>query len=68
MRKILVFTDLHLLPEGETLIGLDPGARLRQGLGHALRNVRLSRRPFGPICSVSRIVTNPRPQATLMIR
>lgn len=36
MRKILVFTDLHLLPEGETLIGLDPGTRLRQGLDHAI--------------------------------
>jgi 3',5'-cyclic AMP phosphodiesterase CpdA len=35
MHKILVFTDLHLLPEGETLIGLDPGERLRQGLDHA---------------------------------
>jgi 3',5'-cyclic AMP phosphodiesterase CpdA len=35
MQKILVFTDLHLLPEGETLIGLDPGARLAQGLAHA---------------------------------
>lgn len=35
MQKILVFTDLHLLPEGETLIGLDPGARLAKGLAHA---------------------------------
>ena len=35
MQKILVFTDLHLLPEGETLIGIDPGERLRQGLEHA---------------------------------
>ena len=35
MQKLLVFTDLHLLPKGETLIGLDPGARLAQGLAHA---------------------------------
>ena len=35
MSKILVFTDLHLLPEGETVMGLDPGQRLRQGLDHA---------------------------------
>ena len=37
MQKILVYTDLHLLPEGETLIGLDPGARLAQGLDHATK-------------------------------
>lgn len=36
MHKILVFTDLHILPEGETIIGLDPAARFRQGLAHAL--------------------------------
>ncbi|WP_294622705.1 phosphodiesterase [uncultured Roseovarius sp.] len=35
MQKLLIFTDLHLLPKGETLIGLDPGARLAQGLAHA---------------------------------
>ena len=37
MAKILVMTDLHLTPEGETIIGLDPGARLAQGLAHAAR-------------------------------
>ena len=35
MQKLLVFTDLHLFPKGDTLIGLDPGARLAQGLAHA---------------------------------
>ena len=37
MAKILVMTDLHLTLEGETIIGLDPGARLAQGLAHAVR-------------------------------
>lgn len=35
MAKILVMTDLHITPEGETIIGLDPGARLAAGLAHA---------------------------------
>lgn len=35
MAKILVMTDLHITTEGETIIGLDPGARLRAGLAHA---------------------------------
>ncbi len=37
MQKILVFTDIHYVPEGEHIIGLDPVARFRQGLDHALR-------------------------------
>ena len=37
MTKLLVFTDLHMLPEGHTIIGLDPEARLAQGLAHAAR-------------------------------
>lgn len=36
MRKVLVFTDIHLVPEGETIIGLDPYARFARGLAHAL--------------------------------
>lgn len=36
MQKILVFTDLHITPEGETIIGLDPLARFSRGLAHAL--------------------------------
>ncbi|MGI3186329.1 phosphodiesterase [Nioella aestuarii] len=35
MAKILVMTDLHITPEGQTIIGLDPGARLEAGLAHA---------------------------------
>lgn len=35
MQKILVFTDLHFVPEGETIIGLDPVERFSQGLAHA---------------------------------
>jgi 3',5'-cyclic AMP phosphodiesterase CpdA len=37
MAKILVMTDLHITPEGESIIGLDPGARLSAGLAHAAR-------------------------------
>ena len=36
MQKILVFTDIHILPQAETIIGLDPFARFTQGLAHAL--------------------------------
>lgn len=38
MDKIIVFTDIHITPEGEGLIGLDPAARFAEGLAHALRN------------------------------
>lgn len=38
MQKLLIFTDLHLVPEGETIIGLDPMARFAQGLAHAQEN------------------------------
>ena len=38
MSKILVMTDLHLTVPPETIIGLDPGARLAQGLTHAARH------------------------------
>jgi 3',5'-cyclic AMP phosphodiesterase CpdA len=34
--KALIFTDLHMVPEGETIIGLDPAARFADGLAHAL--------------------------------
>lgn len=36
MQKLLVFTDIHLVPEGGDIIGLDPVARFQQGLDHAL--------------------------------
>lgn len=34
--KALIFTDLHITPPGQTIIGLDPLARFRDGLAHAL--------------------------------
>lgn len=34
--KALIFTDLHITPPGETIIGLDPLTRLRDALTHAL--------------------------------
>lgn len=40
MQKVLVFTDLHIVPEGETIIGLDPATRLAQGLDHAMARHR----------------------------
>lgn len=34
--KALIFTDLHITHEGRTIIGLDPFARFRDALTHAL--------------------------------
>lgn len=34
MTKIIVFTDLHMTPEGKTIIGLDPFKRLETGIEH----------------------------------
>ncbi|GAB5445563.1 metallophosphoesterase [Gymnodinialimonas sp.] len=34
--KALIFTDLHIVPEGQTIIGLDPLTRFQEGLTHAL--------------------------------
>lgn len=34
MSKLIVFTDLHILPEGGRIIGLDPSERLRKGIAH----------------------------------
>ena len=36
MQKLLVMTDLHLVEEGATIIGLDPLARFGEALDHAL--------------------------------
>jgi 3',5'-cyclic AMP phosphodiesterase CpdA len=36
MQKILVMTDIHIVEEGRTIIGLDPLARFRMALDHAL--------------------------------
>lgn len=38
MHKVIVFTDIHILPLGGRIIGLDPCARFAQGLAHALEN------------------------------
>lgn len=32
--KIIVFTDLHMVPENDTIIGIDPYARLLDGIRH----------------------------------
>jgi len=34
--KILVMTDLHIRGEGQTIIGLDPSAKLDAAIAHAL--------------------------------
>ncbi|QYA03765.1 phosphodiesterase [Rhizobium sp. B21/90] len=34
MSKIIIFTDLHMVLEGETIIGLDPYQRLSRGIDH----------------------------------
>lgn len=36
MGKIIVFTDLHIIPEGQSIIGLDPYERLLKGVEHAM--------------------------------
>lgn len=38
MTKLIVFTDLHITPEGGRIIGLDPVARLRNGIQHVNRH------------------------------
>lgn len=38
--KLLVMSDLHLVDEGEEIIGLDPAARFREVLDHALSHHR----------------------------
>lgn len=38
MSKLLIMTDLHLTVPPAKIIGLDPGARLAQGLAHAARH------------------------------
>jgi 3',5'-cyclic AMP phosphodiesterase CpdA len=37
MEKVIVFTDLHMLPEGGRIIGLDPYERLLKGVRHVNR-------------------------------
>ncbi|MDX3978671.1 phosphodiesterase [Shinella sp.] len=37
MTKLIVFTDLHMVPEGTTIIGLDPYQRLLAGIEHVNR-------------------------------
>lgn len=38
MTKLIIFTDLHMLPEGGRIIGLDPHARLAAGIDHVNRH------------------------------
>jgi 3',5'-cyclic AMP phosphodiesterase CpdA len=35
-KKLLVFTDLHIIEAGQDIIGLDPAMRFAEGLAHAL--------------------------------
>ncbi len=37
MTKLILFTDLHMVPEGRTIIGLDPARRLAAGIAHVNR-------------------------------
>lgn len=37
MTKLIVFTDLHMVPEGKAIIGLDPFRRLAAGIEHVNR-------------------------------
>lgn len=38
MTKIIVLTDLHMVPEGGRIIGLDPYTRLQKGIQHINRH------------------------------
>lgn len=38
MIKLLALTDIHMKPEGQTIIGLDPFENFRRGLNHALQH------------------------------
>ncbi|MGZ2473910.1 2', 3'cyclic nucleotide phosphodiesterase SpdA [Sinorhizobium medicae] len=37
MTKLIIFSDLHMVPEGGTIIGLDPHRRLANGIAHVNR-------------------------------
>ncbi|MCV9962497.1 phosphodiesterase [Pararhizobium sp. BT-229] len=37
MTKLIVFTDLHIVPEGQSIIGLDPFQRFSAGIAHVNR-------------------------------
>lgn len=37
MTKFIIFTDLHMVPEGAAIIGLDPYRRLANGIAHVNR-------------------------------
>ena len=37
MTKLIIFTDLHMVPEGTTIIGIDPYQRLANGIAHVNR-------------------------------
>ena len=36
--KLIVLTDLHITPAGETIIGIDPGVRFAEALAHVARH------------------------------
>jgi 3',5'-cyclic AMP phosphodiesterase CpdA len=38
MTEIIVLTDLHMVPEGDHIIGLDPYERLKKGIAHINRH------------------------------
>jgi 3',5'-cyclic AMP phosphodiesterase CpdA len=38
MTKLIILTDLHMVPEGQSIIGLDPFQRLAAGIGHVNRH------------------------------
>lgn len=40
MSKIIVFTDPHMVKDGERIIGIDPHARLASGIAHVNRHHR----------------------------
>ena len=44
MTRLIIFTDLHILPEGGHIIGLDPYHRLLNGIWHVNRHHAMAER------------------------
>ena len=55
MTKLIVFTDLHMVPEGMTIIGLDPYQRLLAGRSD-YRNAAFDPTDIGALNLMSNIV------------
>ena len=51
--KIIVFTDIHILPDGKKLIGIDPSQRLQLAIAHVNRT-----QPDASLCIITGDLTH----------